>query len=93
MMNKEDRTLSGGGRKGGPKMGQRRIRDPEKFRRPLRTKRLKRSKLLGDFQELSELKWMDQLLRSFNEATPEEWLPAQYQSLFHQDWAKKPTLH
>ena len=33
--------------------------------------------------EAPELRWVDQILRSFNEETPPEWLPAQYQRILH----------
>ena len=37
-----------------------------------------------------ELRWMDQLLLSFSEETPVDWVPAQYQSILDRDvWNKR----
>jgi hypothetical protein len=41
----------------------------------------------------SQLRWMDQFLRSFSRETPEDWLPYRYKTVYRHDGSKKPTLH
>jgi len=65
----------------------------KQLRRPIRITNWNKKGFTTSPLEEPELRWMDQLLKSFNEETPQDWLPAQYQAILGLNLDKKPTLH
>lgn len=49
-----------------------------------------------DFREISlndpNLRWVDSVLRSFQEETPPEWMPAQYQQTLDHTWRPRRLI-
>lgn len=49
-----------------------------------KVKTLKERKIISENNQKVKSGWISQLRQAFSQETPEEWMPAQYQGIFHE---------